>query len=84
MADSKPVSLDEYRKRRAGWEAPARAVEPLKPVFLAAEAGKVVVRFSDGREVELSPASADTWSEQLAQMARTARDLAGEGGDDAG
>lgn len=91
MADAKPVSLAAYRARReqvAAWERelaerekPARA--GVKPTYVAAEAGKVLLRFSDGAELELSPDHAETWAERLAQMARTARALAGEGGGDA-
>lgn len=84
MADPKPISLDAYRKRRAGWEAPAPTPPAVKPTYIAAEAGKVLLRFSDGAELELSPDHAETWSERLAQMARTARSLGQEGGGDAG
>ena len=83
MADAKPISLDDYRKRRSGWEAPP-APKPVKPVFIAAEPDRVLLRLSDGAELELSPEHAETWAERLAEMAKTARALGQEGGGDAG
>lgn len=82
-----PISLAAYRHRlitqraladlQAERAAAARA--PVTIVYLAAEAGKVLLRFSDGGEVDLSPDHAETWAGRLAEMASTARALAKDG-----
>lgn len=81
MAD--PISLDRYRERRAAAARPA-ASAPVKPTYLAAEAGKVLLAFSDGAQLDLSPQHARIWAERLAAMADVAEALAKEGGGDAG
>lgn len=82
-----PVSLNAYRQRRlAERSAAARpsAPEPVKPAYLGAEAGKVIVSFTNDSGLELSPEHARIWAERLAAMADVAEALAKEGGGDAG
>lgn len=84
-ADPKPISLDAYRARRKALLA--RIVDrarPVQPTYLGAEAGKVLLAFSNGTEIDLSPAQARLWAERVADMADTAEALAREGGPDAG
>ena len=90
LAVADPVSLDEYRLRRrlaAEWETEiaarekaAQAPAPVKPTYLAAEPGRVLLRFSDGAELELDPTHARIWAERLLGMADVAEALAKDGG----
>jgi len=50
---------------------------------LAAEAGRVFLRFAVGAELELSPEHARIWTERLAAMADVAAALGGKGGPNA-
>jgi len=92
VADPKPISLADYRRQRelaAAWEADIAAREKaakprgIQPTYLGAEANKVLLAFSDGTEVDLSPAHARTWAERLLGMADVAEAMAKEGGGDA-
>jgi hypothetical protein len=83
---AKVVSLDGYRLRRQVDEALQLAAKPLapppvKPTYLAAEPGKVLLAFSDGAQLDLSPDHARTWAERLAAMADVAEALDRDGGD---
>lgn len=84
-----PISLAAYRHRLITQRALAaldaakqrEAPRPVQPTYIAAEPGKVLLRFSDGAELELSPEHCRTWAERLAGMADVAEALAREGGD---
>ncbi len=85
MAD--PISLDAYRKRRAGWEQCSKPslglvtpAAPVEPAYVAAEPGRVILGFTDHAELVLSPAHARIWAERLAAFADTAEAMAKEGG----
>jgi hypothetical protein len=86
LCANEPVSLDAYRLRRRVAADLARrspAAQPpagVKPTYLAAEPGRVLLRFSDGAELELAPEHARTWAERLAAMADVAEAMAKDGG----
>jgi hypothetical protein len=66
------VQLAAFRERRP--VAKSDSSQPPQPVtaHLWAESGRVVLRFSNGNEVGLTPASARVWAERLAAMADVA------------
>ncbi len=74
------VCLEDFRTRRMA-AAQAAGALPVQPVYLAAEPGKVVLAFSDGAQLDLSPEHARIWAERLAAMADTAEAMGREGGD---
>lgn len=83
---SDPISLAAFRQRRLAENSAAAQPSvpaPVKPAYLGAEAGKVIVTFTNDAGLELSPQHARIWAERLAAMADVAEALAKEGGGDA-
>lgn len=79
------VNLAAARQRKLARESAAARPEPALrqayPAYIAAEADRVILRLTNGDELDLSPDHARVWAERLVAMADTAEALGKEGGD---
>jgi hypothetical protein len=67
-----PIDLEAYRSRRLA--ALSRTADP-RPCHLSAAPDRVLLLFTTGAELDLSPAHARVWAERLAAMADVAEAL---------
>lgn len=76
MIDIAPIlDLEAARARRV-----AAAKAPVQPCHLSAAPDRVLLLFTNGEQLDLSPAHARIWAERLAAMADVAEAIGRENG----